>query len=204
VFAGAPLHSARAAAIVVHGRDQEPAWMIDMLVTHLELPDVAYVLPVAAGSSWYPGRYDDPNAANEPWVSSSLDAFDDALARLAATGIGAERVVVTGFSQGGCLVLEYVARRPRAFAGVGALTGALMGTPEEVAALAVALDGLPIFIGCSVQDSWLDIDDVERSAELLERAGARVTFHRYPQPEHTINDDEVRAVRELLRAASAR
>ena len=51
--------------------------MLDV-ATRLSLGDVAYVLPVAAGRSWYPGRYFDPLAVNQPWLGWALDACDSA------------------------------------------------------------------------------------------------------------------------------
>ena len=60
VTAGRALARARRVAVVVHGRGQEPAYMLEHLVAPLDAPDVAYVLPAAAGGSWYPGRFNEP------------------------------------------------------------------------------------------------------------------------------------------------
>ena len=102
ILAGAPLEQARMGAVLVHGRNQDEQVMLDVAV-RLGIDDVAYVLPVAAGNLWYPGRYFDPLPENAPWVAWALDALDAAVARANAAGIAHERLVVGGFSQGACL-----------------------------------------------------------------------------------------------------
>jgi phospholipase/carboxylesterase len=46
-----------------------------------------------------------------------------------------ERIVLAGFSQGGCLVAVLLARTPRPYAGVAILTGALIGPSRSSRAL---------------------------------------------------------------------
>ena len=56
VVVGRAIARARRVAVVVHGRGQDPVYMLEHLVVPSStLPDVAYVLPPAAGGSWYPG-----------------------------------------------------------------------------------------------------------------------------------------------------
>ncbi|MGI8713355.1 MAG: hypothetical protein ACR2NR_09265 [Solirubrobacteraceae bacterium] len=98
VRAGAPIAEARMVGVLVHGRDQDEQLMLDV-ARRLALPDVAYVLPVAAGNSWYLGRYFDPLAANQPHVDWALEAYESALALATEAGVADERVVLAGFSQ---------------------------------------------------------------------------------------------------------
>jgi phospholipase/carboxylesterase len=77
---------ATVAAVVVHGRDQDPEYMLDQLVARLGLDDdVAYVLPRAADRSWYPGRFYDPMEDNEPCLGWSLEAIAAAAAHCPAS-----------------------------------------------------------------------------------------------------------------------
>jgi hypothetical protein len=82
--AGAPASTARAAAVVVHGRDQDPESMLAVL-DRVAVDDVAYLLPRAAGRTWYPGRFTEPESNNQPALDHAL-AAEDAVARLAETG----------------------------------------------------------------------------------------------------------------------
>ena len=196
VLAGAPLEAARMAAILVHGRDQDAEVMLDV-VGRLGLDDVAYVLPLAAGHVWYPGRYFDPLPDNAPWIAWTLDALDAAIARAQATGIGDERLVLGGFSQGACMLAELVARRPRPWAGVAILTGTLLG-PEGEVTQPRRVDGLPMFFGSSRHDEWVKLPRVEATAAAFAQAGARVTLETYDDREHIINDQAVAGLRGLL------
>ena len=49
---GPPVAESRRVALVVHGRDQDPAYMVEHLVGPLGLHDVAFVLPAADGGTW--------------------------------------------------------------------------------------------------------------------------------------------------------
>jgi predicted esterase len=189
VTAGPPVGEARRVAVVVHGRDQDPAYMLEHLVGRLDAPDVAFVLPVAAGRSWYPARYFDPREANEPWLGHALAAVEAAIA-----GVEPERVVLAGFSQGGCLVADLLSRAPRPYAGAAILTGALIGPGAQLAPLA----GMPVFMESSRHDEWVALDDVEATARALEAAGARVTLEVSDDREHRIRDAAVAGVQELL------
>ena len=68
--------NAAIAAVLFHGRDQDPEWMLDV-ARRIDLDDaVSYILPRAADRSWYPGRFYDPMEDNEPWLGWSLQAID--------------------------------------------------------------------------------------------------------------------------------
>ena len=45
VVTGTPLKNASVAVVVMHGRDQDPQWMLDNLVAELHLPRAAFILP---------------------------------------------------------------------------------------------------------------------------------------------------------------
>jgi phospholipase/carboxylesterase len=203
VTAGAPLEQAPVAAILVHGRDQGPEFMLE-LVERLALPEVAYLLPVASGRSWYPERFYVPIERNEPWLTHALLAFEDAFNRVRDAGVPVERIVLVGFSQGACLTAEYVARRPRPYAAVAVLTGALICPDDASCAPRGRLDGLEVFFGTMEQDEWVPLEHVRETVRAFELAGADVAFRVYDDPEHHINDDEVAAVRGLIERAMRR
>jgi phospholipase/carboxylesterase len=199
VRAGASLSEARMVGVLVHGRDQDELVMLDV-ARRLALPDVAYVLPVAAGRTWYPGRYFDPLIENQPQVDQALQALQAALALVRDAGMTDERIVLGGFSQGACLVAELVARRPRTFAGVAVLTGTLLGPPGE-RVIPAAVAGLPMLFTCSRYDDWIDFSDARTTAEAFTHAGANVTFEASEDRVHHVSDAAVDALRALFGAA---
>lgn len=171
--------------------------MLDV-ARRLALPDVVFLLPVAAGRSWYPGRYFDPLAVNRAQLDLALEACEAALDRLRGAGIEDERTVLAGFSQGACVVAELAARRPRPWAGVAVLTGALLGTPSERVVPAEGVRGLDVLFASSRHDEWVALGDARASAEAFAAAGARVTVEVYDDRVHHISDRAVDALRRLL------
>ncbi len=202
VRAGAPLDAAGAVVVLAHGRGHGAGEMLD-LVRRLALEDVAYLIPLAAGRSWYPQRFIEPTAANEPWLGFALDAYEATVQGALAAGVAPERIVVAGFSQGACLTAEFVARRPRRLGGVALLTGGLIGTDAELTTPGPGLQGVPVFVATSRLDTWVPIARVEETVRAFAAAGAEVTVSVTDDPEHHVDDDAVEGTRRLIEQARA-
>jgi predicted esterase len=183
--------------VLVHGRG-DTALGILQLADLLAVPGMVYLAPQASGQTWYPNRFLAPIESNEPWLSSALDALADLLAQIAAAGIPASRTVLLGFSQGGCLALEFAVRNPRRYGALAGLSAGLIGPPGTTWPLAGSLDGTPVFLGCSDVDAHLPASRVQESADTLRDAGGDVTAVLYPGMDHTITRDEVDQVRRLI------
>jgi phospholipase/carboxylesterase len=159
---------------------------------------MAYLAPQASGNTWYPNRFLAPIGSNEPWLSSALDGLADLLEQVSAAGVPAERTVLLGFSQGGCLALEFAARHPRRYGALAGLSAGLIGPPGTVWPRAGSLDRTPVFLGCSDVDAHIPAARVEESAEVLRDIGGAVTAILYPGMDHTVSEDEVAHVRLLI------
>ena len=197
--AGVPLDEARAAMVLVHGRGAS-AESILTLVREIDQPGFAYLAPQAANGTWYPYSFLAPIASNEPWLTSALSAVAAVLTTVGEAGIPAERTMLLGFSQGACLATEFVARNARRYGGVAGLSGGLIGpdgTPRDYSG---SLEGTPIFLGCSDVDPHIPKERVTESAAELRRLGGEVDARLYPGMGHTVNQDEIAAVRALMAA----
>ena len=197
LHAGAPLAGARVAAIMVHGRGAGADDMLG-LAAQLRMEDVAFLAPQAAEYAWYPNRFMAPIASNEPWLTSALTKIERLIAASAEAGIGPERIALLGFSQGACLASEFAARHARRYGAVIALSGGVIGPPETPRDYAGSFDGTPAFFGCSDIDPHIPVERVRESAEVYRRMGAAVDERIYPGVGHTVNRDELDAVRALL------
>jgi predicted esterase len=196
---GEPLTNARAAMIMVHGRGASADDILS-LSNELRMPGFAYLAPQAAGNTWYPYSFLSPIAQNEPGISSALAAIADVLATIEHAGIPAERTMLLGFSQGACLSLEFSARAARRYGGIAGLSGGLIGpegTPRDYSG---SLAGTPIFLGCSDVDPHIPAPRVVETATVLRRLGGDVDMRTYSGMGHTINEDEVEAVRRIMQA----
>ncbi len=198
--AGRPLREAEAAVVMVHGRGATAESILTLAeeLGQPELTDLAYIAPQAPGFSWYPYSFLAPFERNEPHLSSALRTLQEVLAELTAAGIPPKRTVLLGFSQGACLSLEFAARHAQRYAGVVALSGGLIGPPGTPREYEGAFDGTPVFLGCSDRDPHVPEERVHESAEVFRRMGAQVTERIYPSLGHTVNQDELSWVADLL------
>lgn len=196
---GASAADARLAVILVHGRGDSAAGIL-RLAQEFEVPDVAWIAPQAAGHTWYPYSFMSPIAQNEPGITSGLGTIARLVNSLAADGITPDRIVLMGFSQGACLSQEFAARNARRYAAVIGLSGGLIGPPGTPRDYAGSFDGTPVFLGCSDIDPHIPVERVHESAEVFRRMNAAVDERIYPRMGHTVNYDEIEAVRALLEA----
>ncbi len=197
LYYGAPVGSARLAAICMHGRGASAEDILG-LAPEFGADDVAYLAPQAGGHTWYPYSFLSPLPQNEPSLTSALAVMGRLVTSLADRGHAAEHIILLGFSQGACLTLEFAARNARRYAGVVALSGGLIGPPGTPRDYPGSMVGTPVFLGCSDMDPHIPLERVRESADVFRGMGADVDERIYPRMGHTINADELAAVRALV------
>lgn len=183
--------------IMIHGRNAMPRSVLE-LVSLIGLKDVHYVAPAAANNTWYPYSFLSEIAKNEPGISSGYFVIDGLVNDLLARGLSRERILLLGFSQGGCLASTYAAGHAARYGGVFALSGGLIGPPGAGWDFPGSFEETPVFLGCSDIDNHIPVERVEESAEVFRRMGATVTMKLYPNMAHTVNNDEVLFIRQTL------
>lgn len=194
---GEPIERAQAAMIMLHGRGAS-AEDILTLTPEFSQPGFVYLAPQAAGFAWYPNSFLAPLASNEPDLSSALALIAALLAQLELHNIPAERVILLGFSQGACLVLEFAARNARRYGAVVGLSGGLIGPDGTPRDYPNSLAGTPVFLGCSDIDPHIPKERVLESAEVLQRLDGNVDAQLYPGMGHTVNEQEMQAVQAIM------
>lgn len=195
---GAPLADDNPVILAVHGRNQGPDDILDV-VASLDWPEATVVVPTADAATWYPDGFMVPFEANEPRLTHALDAVDEWVRGLAETGVARDRLVLLGFSQGACLVAEYTIRNPARYRGIAILTGGAIGpegtTWDEDAG---SFDGTPVFFGTSDVDAWVPEARVHETAAVFDRMGAAVTLRVYPLMPHHVSAREAADCRAAL------
>jgi predicted esterase len=196
--AGQSLDSAGAVAILVHGRGADPRDMAG-LAEAFDRPGIAYLLPAAAGNTWYPFSFMSPRERNEPGISSGLSVIEGLVQQCLARGIPENRIVIGGFSQGACLSSEFCVRHPRKYGALLAFSGGLIGPPgstwDDVKA---DLSSMHAFLGCSDVDPHIPKERVLETEQVFARLGASVLRRLYPGMGHTINADEIEEAQRIL------
>jgi phospholipase/carboxylesterase len=195
--AGPPPQSAEATLILLHGRGAT-ADSILSLYPELDIANFAAIAPQAAGNAWYPQSFLAPLEENQPYLDSALGRIESIVSGLLAGGIASRRIAILGFSQGACLTSEFVARHPRRYGAVIALTGGLIGPPGTPRNYPGSLDGTPVLLASSDPDPHVPFARVRETESILKKMGAVVDLRRYPGLPHTICEDELNASRDLL------
>ena len=195
---GAPLTHAQAVVVLVHGRGQTPAYVREHIVDRAGRDDVAWRLPHAAADSWYPQSFMAPLGDNEPWLSHALGAVDAIVRGLADRGIERRRLVLAGFSQGGCVVAEYAVRHPGRYGAVVAYTGGLIGPPGTTWDESGDFDGTPVRLTTAEEDPWVPPWRVVESARVFGRMGGAVEHRIFPGGDHAVRPEEVALLTALL------
>lgn len=196
--AGKPLEEASKVMIMVHGRGGSARDILS-LFTHIQDKDFAFVAPEAQDNTWYPYSFLRPTNENEPYLSSALEVLASLRGRLQADfNFKLPQIYWLGFSQGACLMLEFIARNATEYGGVFGLSGGLIGPDDSLRNYEGSLDKTPIFLGCSDVDSHIPKKRVLESETIFRQMGADVTTKLYPNFPHTINEDELNIVNLLI------
>lgn len=195
---GAPPGSASLVVYAVHGRGQSPAFMAEV-ADRIDLPGVAWVLPEAHGSSWYPQGFLAPLAENQPDLDHALETVRaHTRALLEPDG---PPVAVLGFSQGACLLSEWLLREQPRLAGAVLHTGGYLGPDERTwdASPGRGLSDQVVEMFTAREDAWVPLHRVEATGDAFRSLGATVELTVYDDPDHHLNDDSVRRIRRYLR-----
>lgn len=196
---GRSLERARKVVVLVHGEGNTAERMLTTGARLFEgLEEPALVAVQAEDRTWFPHRFDAPLRDNEPGISSGLYQLDAVFERLDALGFGRHQVVLCGELQGGCLVLDYVARRGGKYAGVIAFAGALPGPLRSSVHHEGGLRGVPVILGGALDDPWVPRSRVEATAEVLTTLGAdaKVIWYQASRPELDLG--VTNAIREMF------
>jgi phospholipase/carboxylesterase len=189
---GAPAAAAEVALVLVHGRGGTPGGML-RLADECYRPGTALLAPGAVRSTWFPARHDAPLDVNEPALTSAVDCVAATVDAAREIGVSPTETVLVGVSQGGCVVSEFLRRRPRRYGGAFVVSAALPGDdPEAPAARTAAgaepLAGTPIALDSSEDDPYVPASRVRATAEVFCRAGAAVDLRIDPGDGHGLSD----------------
>ena len=196
-FAGKPLSEAKKVLIMIHGRGAGAQDILSM-ASYFDVKGFALLAPQATNATWYPYSFMSPVAQNEPWLNSALSLLKELVADVNNQGIALENIYFLGFSQGACLMLEFVARNATKFGGVAAFTGGLIGDKINTENYKGDFAGTPIFIGTSNPDPHVPVERVYATTNILKQMNAAVTEKVYANMGHIINKDEISNANNLI------
>ena len=201
---------AKASSVVVflHGYGADGSDLLglaDPLAPHL--PQTAFYAPDAPepsrnnpmGNQWFPIPWLDGSSEADARSSmgrsvTMLNAFLDKV--LADEGLGADRMVLVGFSQGTMMALHVAPRRAQAVAGIVGFSGRLL-SPETLAEEAQVRP--PVLLIHGDQDEMVPFDDMALAGQTLQEAGFTVYGHVMEGTGHGIAPDGLSVALAFLR-----
>ena len=177
------------------------------LADAIGVANVHYRAPQAPSGAWYPQSFLAPLEENQAGIEDGLATIQSVIDGLEKAGMPAEQIVLIGFSQGACLASEFAARNPRRYGGVVALSGGLIGNAQlddgeppfdKGFEYEGSLDGTPVLLGCSDIDPHIPVERVHETERVLTELEGDVSKRIYRGMGHTVNNDELTAVRSML------
>ena len=197
ITAGKPLKDANKALIMIHGRGGSAEDILS-LSAYLNVKEYTLIAPQATNNTWYPFSFLMPPAQNEPWLSSALSVLNEVVTDLNNVNISTEHIYFVGFSQGACLMLEFVTRNAKKYGGVVAFTGGLIGDKIYRENYKGDFENTPVFIGSSDPDPHVPVQRVHDTVKILRSMNASVAEKIYERMGHTINQDEFDHANQIL------
>jgi phospholipase/carboxylesterase len=208
--------AADAAVVLMHGVGADGP-DFESLVPELRLPAAvrfvfphAPVRPVTLNGgyrmrAWYDILSLDRGAAeDDQGIRQSAEAIGELVRRERGRGIAADRIVLSGFSQGGAMALFTALRFPERLGGIVALSCYLPLAATLPAEAHPANAATPVFMAHGTMDPIVPAALGEGSRDVLRARGYDVEWHTYPMP-HSVCAPEVHDLRGwLLRALPSR
>jgi phospholipase/carboxylesterase len=198
ITGGNPFPEAEKALIMLHGRGASAEDILP-LADALPVRDFALFAPEAANHTWYPYPFLTPPQQNEPWLGSALHVVGDLLREVENKGFAKTHIWFAGFSQGACLMLEFLARNAARYGGALAFTGGLIGDHIYSENYTGDFGQMPVFIGTSDPDPHVPVQRVLESTAVLQRLHADVTVRIYAGMGHTISTEELKEAASLFK-----
>ena len=127
---------------------------------------------------------------DEAGLRHSQAAIDALIAKEAARGMPASRVVLAGFSQGGVISLQTGLRHPKALAGVMSLSAYLPLAATVTKERNAVNQDTPIFIGHGMVDNVVPLKAGTAARDQLIKLGYDVDWHQYPMA-HSVCPQEL-------------
>lgn len=198
-----------ATVIWLHGLGADGHDFVD-LVPQLNLPNVRFVFPHAPVrpitlNSGFPMRawYDIHGLEfgtreDEEGVHASAKLIDQLIQQEIDNGMPAEKIFLTGFSQGGAMALYCGLRYPKKLAGILALSSYLPVAKTLAHEMSDVNKSIPIFMAHGTQDEIVNIKLAEYSRGFLQQLKYQIDFRIYHMA-HSVCADEVRDIAKWIR-----
>jgi phospholipase/carboxylesterase len=208
-----PARAATATVILLHGLGADGYDFVPIVeeLHLLETLPVRFVFPHAPPRpvtinngyvmrAWYDIKsLDGARVEDDPGIRESAGVVEKLICAQMAAGIPAERIVVSGFSQGGAIALHAGLRHGARLAGILALSTYLPLRDSLAAEGSEANRKTPILMCHGTQDQVIPLSLASGSRDALKALGYTVDWREYPMP-HSVSPQEIADISAWLRS----
>ena len=173
-------HPAPRLLLLIHGLtgDENSMWVFTR-----DLPNDYWIVAPRAphraqlgGYSWRLPQFENLNQLSLDLLRSAAEALIRLVDEYSASaGLDASVFDVMGFSQGAAISNLLAFLYPKRIRKAGILAGFVPGVLEDFVSQR-PLEGKPFFVAHGTKDEMVSVDRARTSIEILERAGAKVTY----------------------------
>ncbi len=144
--------------------------------------------------AWYDVLNQDMSfREDEAGVRRSQQEIEKLITKEKDRGIGASRILLAGFSQGGAIALQTGLRHRERLAGIMALSSYLPLASTLAAEASAANRNVPIFMAHGTADPLIPLPLANLSREHLKQLGYQVEWHQYLMP-HSVCLEEIQEI----------
>jgi len=166
--------------LLIHGftGDENSMWVFarDLPSHYWIVAPRAIYIGEQGGYSWRPPQFENMNQLSLDQLRDSADALIRLVDEYSVSvGLDASIFDVMGFSQGGAMSNLLAFLYPQRIRKIGILAGFVPSGLEELVSQR-PLAGKPFFVTHGTKDEKVSIDSARASIEILETAGAKVTY----------------------------
>ena len=155
--------------------------------------------------AWYDIRENRIEAEqDEAGIRQSAQTLNQMIQQQVESGIGAGRIVLAGFSQGGAIALFTALRYTEKLAGVMVLSAYMPLSQTLEPESSDANRDIPIFLAHGSDDSVIPVDLAYRTRSQLEQLEYQLKWHEYAGMAHSVSAQEIFDMAEWLQQALPR
>lgn len=155
-------------------------------------------MPRATSGTWYTARGIDPlTEQTRQELVASIKQVDEILKALPKD----LPLLLAGFSQGACLLIEYALQRGPWRGALACLTGCRVGVAGDDRPLS-DVSNMPIYLTGADADPRIPVENFSQAAGYFSKARARLRVDSFPGRPHEVSDTEISMLDHMLNSLS--
>jgi len=134
---------------------------------------------------------------DEAGISRSQQHVDSLIDGEVKKGVGSDKIIIAGFSQGGSMALHAGLRYSTPLAGVLCMSGYLSMRQSLADQMSPSQKHTPVMMMHGLNDTVVDVSLGKHSCKYLQKEGLNLSWIEYPM-EHTVCQSQLEDIRQFI------